>query len=78
MKYEPQAALPVYILHQTLIVVIAFYIINTGIAGTAGYLVVNLLSLPVCLLMYKLCIRRFNQFRPLFGMETRHISPTGR
>ncbi len=68
--YASEAVLPFYILHQTIILIIGFFIVqwSTGIA--LKYLVIALTSFIAIMAIYELLIRRFNGLRFLFGMRT--------
>jgi hypothetical protein len=76
LKYATQLILPFYILHQTVIVTIGFYVVqwNAGIA--LKYLVISTSSLIVVMLLYELLIKRFNLLRFLFGLKTKKTPVT--
>ena len=58
-----------YILHQTVIVVIGYYIIQLPWSISAKFWSINLLTLVFCVTFYLLCIRPFNAMRIVFGMK---------
>ncbi len=58
-----------YILHQTVIVVIGFYICKLPWSITSKFWSINILTLTFCVGFYLLCIRPFNVMRTLFGMK---------
>jgi len=60
--------LPVYILHQTVIIVIGFYVVQSDYSILAKYTMILISSLFVTLALYQI-IRRFNTLRFLFGMK---------
>jgi glucan biosynthesis protein C len=69
LKYCREAVLPFYILHQTVIVVIGFYIANWDARVMVKYLVLSTLSFAVIVALYDLLIKRVNVLRFLFGMK---------
>jgi glucans biosynthesis protein C len=70
-RYANQAVLPFYVLHQTPIVIIGFYVVQWNLNLFAKYLIISLSSLTVTLAVYDLAIRRTNPTRVLFGMPRR-------
>jgi len=69
--YAKEAQLPFYVLHQTPIVVIGFYIVQWQVSALVKYLVISLSSLIVTLVLYDIGIRRTRLTRFLFGMKHR-------
>lgn len=69
LKYLSEAAYPLYILHQTLIVVIGYYVVQWDIAVAAKFAVIVLLALAGSVLTYDLLVKRTNITRFLFGMK---------
>lgn len=69
--------LPFYVLHETVIVVIAYYILGWKIYGAAQYVLISLTSLVATLLLYEICVRRTPLTRLLFGLKPhRRPNPT--
>jgi glucan biosynthesis protein C len=68
LAYTGQASYPVYILHQTVIVVIGYYLIHTSLGVAPKYLLIVLASSAVIFLIYDLLVRRMRLTRFLFGM----------
>lgn len=75
LGYANEAAYPFYILHQTVIVVIGFYVLKWGIGVPAAYTLVLLLSLLATLGLYDLIVRRVRVLRFLFGMKGQAAAP---
>jgi hypothetical protein len=75
LKYANTAVLPFYILHQTVIIVIGFYVIqwNTGVG--IKYLTVSTTSFAAIMILYEFLIRRVNILRILFGMRLKRKTP---
>jgi glucan biosynthesis protein C len=69
--YANQAVLPFYVLHETVIVVVASFVLAWPI-GTGGQLgLIALASLAATLLLYEIAVRRTPVTRFLFGLESR-------
>ena len=76
LTYANEAVLPFYILHQTIIITIGYYVVqwNTGVG--LKYLVISTTSFVVIMVIYEIIVRRVNVFRFLFGMKPRRKSST--
>jgi glucans biosynthesis protein C len=70
LRYATEAVLPVYILHQTLIVVIGFYVVQWNTSVAPKYFFIVFATLAGSLAVYEL-VRRLNVTRFLFGIKTR-------
>jgi hypothetical protein len=68
LRYAREAVLPFYILHQTVIVVIGFYIANWETSVMVKYLALSTSSFVVIMALYEWLIKRLNVLRFLFGM----------
>jgi len=68
-RYANEAILPFYILHQTVIVAIGFYVVQWNTSALLKFLVISLASLAVTLLLYEIVIKRTRLTRLLFGMK---------
>ena len=65
-----EAVYPFYILHQTVIVLIGYYVLTrTDLGVYDGFLVVSFSSLAACVAIYLLLIRPFKLTRVLFGLK---------
>ncbi|GAB3222063.1 acyltransferase family protein [Spirosoma arcticum] len=70
LKHLNEAVYPFYILHQTVIVLIGYYVLTqTSLGIYDGFLVVSLSTLVVCVTLYLLLIRPFKLTRVLFGVK---------
>ncbi|MBE1162368.1 hypothetical protein [Dyella acidiphila] len=69
LRWAREASYPFYILHQTIIVMIGYYIIQYAWAPWTKYVVILLLSMGACLVLYEGCVRRFAVLRLVFGMK---------
>jgi glucan biosynthesis protein C len=74
--YTNDAVLPFYVLHETVIVVVAYVVLAWPIGAGAQYCVIALGSLAGTLLLYDLGVRRHPVTRFLFGLkQLRSLSP---
>lgn len=73
--YASEAVLPFYVLHQTVIVLLGFYVVEWPIHAVFQYLIICTASLAVILTTYDLAVRRTPLTRFLFGMKTRNAGP---
>jgi glucan biosynthesis protein C len=73
LKYCREAAYPVYILHQTVIVVIGFYVVQWNrlaeFGEAAKFALIAVTATVATVLTYDLLIKRTNLTRFLFGMK---------
>lgn len=60
---------PFYILHQTVIIAIGFYICQLPWSIAAKFWIVSLLTLIGCVVFYLIVIRPFNLVRIIFGLK---------
>jgi peptidoglycan/LPS O-acetylase OafA/YrhL len=71
LVYGQETVLPFYLLHQPVIIIIAYFVVQWDAAVTLKMLVVVLGSLLVTLGLVELVIKRVNVLRGLFGIKTR-------
>lgn len=69
LKYANEAVLPFYILHQTVIVMLGYYIADWNAGVITKYIVLTTASFMLCIVLYDLAIKRANTLRFLFGMK---------
>jgi len=69
LLYFGEASYPVYILHQSIIVTIGFYVVGWEAGILAKYSFVTITGYICTFLVYELLVRRFNPVRFLFGMR---------
>ncbi|MCD9007623.1 acyltransferase family protein [Luteimonas sp. XNQY3] len=75
LRYASEAVYPWYILHQSLIVLAAYWLIPLGLGPLWEPLLVLAITIAGCLLIHELLIRRINWLRPLFGLPMRARRP---
>jgi len=71
LRWARDASYPIYILHQTLIVAIGYYVVQTSWSPWAKYWAVLIATLVSCGLLYEFIVRRFGFTRFVFGMKRR-------
>ena len=69
LKYANEAVLPFYILHQTIILTVGYYVLRLDTSLWIEYLIIATISFIVIMALYELLIRRINLFRFLFGLK---------
>jgi len=67
--YANEAVLPFYVLHETVIVVVAYFVLSWPVTAGLQYGVIALVSLAATLLLYDLGVRRSPLTRFLFGLK---------
>lgn len=71
LAWARDASYPVYILHQTVIVSVGYYVIQEPWTPWSKYLAVLVLSMGTCLVLYETCIRRVPMLRFAFGLKAK-------
>lgn len=69
LKYANEAVLPFYILHQTVILAIGYYVVRWNIPDLAKYAIIAGCSFVAIMATYELLVKRINVLRVLFGMK---------
>ncbi|MFC2006540.1 acyltransferase family protein [Chloroflexota bacterium] len=69
LGYANEAVLPFYILHQTIILIIGFFVVQWSAGIALKYAVIATTSFVAIMAIYELLIRRTNILRFLFGMR---------
>ena len=69
LKYANEAALPFYILHQTVIVTVSYFVVQWAIPDWSKFASVLIVSFLIVIGLYEYLVRRFNLLRFLFGMK---------
>jgi len=75
LKYANEAVLPFYILHQTVLLSVGFFVVQWNIPAMAKWVIIVLVSFPIIMLLYEFLVRRYNLMRFLFGMKLKHKAP---
>jgi glucan biosynthesis protein C len=71
LAYSNEAVLPFYLFHQTIILIVGFFVIRWNIGILPKFLIVTVISFSLILLLYALLVNPFNIVRFFFGMRPR-------
>ena len=71
LEYAKPAALPFYILHQTVIIVIGYQVVKWDAGVFVKFAAIAVASLVITVLIYEIIVRRVAALRFLFGMRAR-------
>ena len=71
LRYANQAVYPYYILHQTVMMILAYWILPMRLSAVTKFLAILLGMFLISGLIYEFLIRRFSLIRPLFGLKMR-------
>jgi surface polysaccharide O-acyltransferase-like enzyme len=69
LAYGNEAVLPFYLFHQTIILIVGFFVIHWNIGPLPKFLIVTVISFSLILVLYELLLRHFNAVRFFFGMR---------
>ena len=75
LAYGQEAILPFFVVHQPVIIVLAYFVVQWPAGLPAKLLFVVLGSFGISLGIYELLVRRSNTLRQLFGMKARRLAP---
>ncbi len=78
VRYANEAVLPFYVLHQTVLLAIGYFVVQWLIPDLFKWVIILVASLSVIMLLYEFLIRRFNVMRFLFGMKPVSKQPAAR
>ena len=67
--YTSEAVLPIYVLHQTVIVLLGFYVVTWPINSGLRYVAIVLTSMVTAFVIYDVAVRRTRLTRFVFGMK---------
>jgi hypothetical protein len=71
LSYGNEAVLPFYLFHQTIILIVGFFVIRWNIGILPKLLIVTVISFSLILILYALLVKPFNIVRFFFGMRPR-------
>jgi len=72
LRYTNEGVLPFFILHQTVLLVIGYFIMTWEIHAVLKWALVFTISFIIIMTLYTLLVRKLELFRFLFGMKTTH------
>jgi glucan biosynthesis protein C len=71
LVYGNEAVLPFFLFHQTIILIVGWFVLPLNIGNLAEFLIIAVVSFPLILLLYEVFVRHINFIRFLFGMATK-------
>jgi len=75
LVYSNEAVLPFFIFHQTIILIVGWFVIQWDMSNLLKFLIITAISFPLILVLYEVFVRRFNVVRFLFGMRPKKKPP---
>ncbi|MBD2163270.1 acyltransferase [Calothrix membranacea FACHB-236] len=72
LQYTSQASYPFYLLHQTVLVAIAFYVVQWHLNIAAKFVIISTTTLIVTGILYEVLVKRLSMMRFLFGLKPKH------
>jgi glucan biosynthesis protein C len=69
LRYANEAVLPFYILHQTVLLGVGYFVVQWAIPDLLKWAIILAISFPIIMILYEFLVRRFNVMRFLFGMK---------
>ena len=63
--------LPFYILHQTVLLCVGYFVVRWNIPAVAKFAVISSISFLLVIVIYEFLVRRWNAMRFLFGMRVK-------
>ena len=73
LQYGQEALLPFFVVHQPVIIVIAYFVVQWDGGLVPKLLVLVLGAFAVSLGLYQFVIRRIGPLRAMFGMKSRRL-----
>jgi glucan biosynthesis protein C len=71
LTYANEAVLPFYILHQPVLLVIGYFVVQWSLPILAKYAIILSCAFIIIIALYELLVRRWNVLRFLFGMKAK-------
>ena len=72
LRYANEGVLPFFILHQTVLLGIGYFVMTWETHDALKWLIVFISSFIIIIILYMLLVRKLELFRFLFGMKTTH------
>ncbi len=69
LDYANEAVLPFYILHQTVLVSVGYFVLGWGLPEVLEWAAIVVISFGLIMVIYEYLVRRWNPMRFLFGMK---------
>jgi glucan biosynthesis protein C len=71
LSYANEAVLPFYILHQPVLLVIGYFVVQWSLPIPIKYAIILIIAFCVIMAIYELLVRRWSVLRFLFGMKAK-------
>jgi len=78
LSYANEAVLPFYILHQTVLLCVGYFVVQWAIPDLLKWMIILTASFTIIMAIYEFVVRRFNVMRFLFGMKPLRKQPAVR
>jgi peptidoglycan/LPS O-acetylase OafA/YrhL len=75
IRYAGEAVLPFYILHQTVLLCVGYFVMAWAIPDVLKWVITTAVSFVIIMAAYEYLVRRINLLRVLFGMKWIKRSP---
>jgi hypothetical protein len=69
LRYANEAVLPFYVLHQSVLIILGYFIVRWQLPDLAKWLIIAPTSFVIIVVLYEFVVRRINVLRFLFGMK---------
>jgi glucan biosynthesis protein C len=76
LAYSDEALLPFYLLHQTVILIVGWFVLSWNVPNLVQFLAIMIISFPAILVIYEVFVRRIGFMRFLFGMAPKKKQST--
>jgi hypothetical protein len=73
IKYCNEAVYPFYILHETILIILAYYLKHTDIGFFPKFSILIIGTFGVTWIIYEFGVKRYAVIRPLFGLKKKNI-----
>ncbi|MCF2489798.1 acyltransferase [Dyadobacter sp. CY347] len=71
LRYANEAVYPFYILHQTVIICLAYPIINSPLPWIVKFIYLSVATFLICFVLYHFLIKQFHVLRIVFGLKSK-------
>jgi peptidoglycan/LPS O-acetylase OafA/YrhL len=69
LSYANEAVLPFYVLHQSVLIIVGYFVVRWPLPDGVKWLIITLLSFAIIVALYEFLVRRIDILRFLFGMK---------
>jgi glucan biosynthesis protein C len=75
LSYSNEAVLPFFLFHQTIILIVGWFVLPWNISNVVKFLIITGISFPLILFLYEVFVRHIGFMRFLFGMAPQKKRP---